>query len=90
MGKSGKDFVLVTDRGVMADKNMDADDVLSKLLYAFLQLWNDELFKIDIGEAADRILEVIGECEEDDGDDDAEAILRYIFGDDNEEDTEDE
>lgn len=90
MGKTEKEFVLVTDRGVLAHKSMDADDVLSKLLYAFLQLWNDELFKIDIGEAADRILEVIGECEEDDGDDDAEAILRYIFGDDNEEDTEDE
>ena len=84
MGKTEKEFVLVTDRGVMADKNMDADDVLAKLLYAFLQLWNDELCEIDIGEAADRILEVMGECEEDDGDDDAEAILRYLFGDDEE------
>ena len=90
MGKSEKEFVLVTDRGVMADKNMDVDDVLAKLLYAFLQLWNDELSKIDIDKAADRILEVMGECEEDDDDDDVEEILRYLFGDDNEEDTEDE
>ena len=90
MEKSEKEFVLVTDRGVIAHKNMDVDDVLAKLLYAFLQLWNNELSKIDIDEVADRILEVMGECEEDDGDDDVEEILRYLFGDDNEEDTEDE
>lgn len=84
-----KEFVLITDKGIVAEKQMDRDSILAKMLYGFLQFWNDQLYKIDINETADRILEVMEEEEMDDGEEaysDAEEILRYLFGEDDEED----
>lgn len=83
-----KEFVLITDKGVVAEKQMDRDSILAKMLYGFLQFWNDQLYKINIDETADRILEVMEEEEMDDGEEvyiDAEEILRYLFSDDEDE-----
>ena len=83
------DFVLVTNRGVMGQKDMSAEAVLAKLLYGFLEVWNDEIFRVDIGEATAQILSTLSKLHEDRkekvetlDDDGFNALINLLFGED--------
>lgn len=87
MGKETKQFVVITDRGIMG-RGMKADMVMARLLSGFLQVWNDEVFPVDVDKAGEKILAALEEmrpgdddADEDEGDD-LESMLRYLFGDD--------
>ena len=79
-------FIVLNDKGIVAT-GMKASEVMSLLLYAYLDMWNDECGKIDIIESADKIMEFLGSQNKDNEDDEKHSTslddaLKYLFSDD--------
>ena len=50
-----ENMVLITEKGVISGSKNPAD-VLARILFAYLSIWNDEIFEIDMEKAADKIV----------------------------------
>lgn len=88
-----KKMVLVSENGVVAQKGMDANDVMSVLLYAFLKVWDHDKFTIDIDEASKAVIEAVISCgtePEEPEEDDIVSMLAELLGLTEKEDDEDE
>ena len=55
-----KDFIIVTDKGLIAPNAKEPTEVMAQLMYAYLELWNDEMFEIDVVDAAEKIVALLG------------------------------
>ena len=58
-----KDFLIVTEKGIIGSGVSDANMVLSMLLHAYLNVWNKEIGEIDILESAKKIIDMLGKPE---------------------------
>ena len=78
-----KKFVIITENGVLAAK-MDPAEIMSYLLFAYLDMWNEHCNKIDMMKAVDQVMELLSQMdsEEKEDIDNIGEILRYLFGDD--------
>ena len=101
-----KDFIIVTDKGLIAPKAKEPTEVMAQLMYAYLELWNDEMFEIDVVDAAEKIVDLLGSMQlkkkgRDEIDDEIEELIEgcakfladYLcgkYGDDDVEDDDDE
>ena len=56
--KEKEKMLLVTEQGIVGSK-LTASEVMSMLLYAYLNVWNDEMFEIDTLEAAKKIIDLM-------------------------------
>lgn len=53
-----RNMILITDEKIIT-KIMDPNEVMAKLLYAFLSVWNDEKCSIDILDVAEHIVDLL-------------------------------
>lgn len=83
MGKKMKDFIIVTEDGVMGAGIKDSNVVLAMLLHAYLQVWNNDVFEIDILETGKKIVDLMEHAEQSDEEElDLEQLLKMLFGED--------
>jgi len=75
-----KKFILITDKGLVGNGKLDTNEVLAKLLYAYLSVWNDEMYEIDINEAGAKIVDLMESVRK--GDRDLDDLLEYLLSDD--------
>ena len=79
-----KKFIMITDKGVAA-KGYERTELVPTVLYAFLNLWNDCDFEVDITEAAKRIINLLFDMKIEDQEDSLYDLLGELFDDDDEE-----
>ena len=84
-----KKCLILTDKGLIGIGKKDPKEIIATLLIALLNVWNDSMRKIDIDEAAEKVIDVLekldepGDEEEGFGEDFLKA-LSYLFGNDGE------
>ena len=77
-----KQYLIVSNDAVIGTGNKDPDDVLARLLYAYLSVWDKEKFNIDMNKAGDRIIDMMEDFRQDDSDIDLNDLLEILFGED--------
>ena len=77
-----KQYLIVSNVAVIETGNKDPDDVLARLLYAYLSVWDKEKFNIDMNKAGDRIIDMMEDFRQDDSDIDLNDLLEILFGED--------
>ena len=82
MGKKPKNFIIVTDDGVMGAGIKDPEVILATLLHAYLQVWNNDIFEIDIVKTGEKIVDMMEAERRDDDEPDLEQLLKMLFEDD--------
>ena len=91
MKKEMKKFVLISEKGIMGSKGMEPVEVMAMIVDAFLQMWNEEVFEIDMEKGVTSIIEameksMIGaepdddEDDADDDDDDDMEVVGFLSG----------
>ena len=80
-----KKFILITERGLMSFQ-MDYEETMAVLLTEFLELWNDQCDNIDVGEAGEKILNLLAGMNRQEDEEDLDKIIRELFGEDNDDD----
>ena len=83
--KEKKQYLIVSEKGVIGSGIKNPDDVLAMLLFGYLSVWNEDKFKIDIFEAGKKIVDLMMSLEQDD-EPDLEDLLEMLFEEDNEDD----
>lgn len=83
--KEKKQYLIVSEKGVIGSGIKNPDDVLAMLLFGYLSVWNEDKFKIDICEAGKKIVDLMMSLEQDD-EPDLEDLLEMLFEEDNEDD----
>ena len=83
--KQKKQYLIVSEKGVIGSGIKNPDDVLAMLLFGYLSVWNEDKFKIDIFEAGKKIVDLMMSLEQDD-EPDLEDLLEMLFEEDNEDD----
>ena len=77
-------FLVVSDKGVVANGMHNPSEVLEMLLCAYLEVWNRDIGEIDVEEAGIKICDMLAGMSAEEDDDDislAEALAR-LFGED--------
>ena len=77
-----KQYLIISNDAVIGTGNKDPDDVLARLLYAYLSVWDKEKFNIDMNKAGDRIIDMMEDFRHDDSDIDLNDLLEILFGED--------
>ena len=77
-----KQYLIISNDAVIETGNKDPDDVLARLLYAYLSVWDKEKFNIDMNKAGDRIIDMMEDFRQDDSDIDLNDLLEILFGED--------
>jgi len=95
MKKEMNKFVLISEKGIMGSKGMETVEVMAMIVDAFLQIWNEEVFEIDMEKGVKSIIEAMEksmtgedpedeeddeEDEDDDDDDDMEEKIEEVVG----------
>lgn len=80
MLKDSGTVVIVTDNGCMATTNNE-NELLAMLMYAYLKVWCDTKFEVNIVETANRIMDVLGEMRVSNKEEDLAIILSKLFRD---------
>ena len=83
--KEKKQYLIVSEKGVIGSGIKNPDDVLAMLLFGYLSVWNEDKFKIDIFEAGKKIVDLMMSLGQDD-EPDLEDLLEMLFEEDNEDD----
>ena len=89
MEKKNENVIMVTDKGIIGTTK-DTSMIIAMLMYAFLNVWDDNVFKIDIEEAGMKIVDLLNSMHKEEGDDDNQVtffdlISEILNGDDTEE-----
>lgn len=79
MGKKMKDFIIVTDDGVIGAGIKEPEVILAMLLHAYLQVWNNDIYEIDIVETGKKIVDMMEDERHDDDEPDLEHLLKMLF-----------
>lgn len=58
-----KKFIMISETGLMAH-GIPEKELLAHLLLAFLEIWDEQVFSIDIPETATRVIDFIGDIRE--------------------------
>lgn len=85
--KEKEKMLLVTEQGIVGSK-LTASEVMSMLLYAYLNVWNDEIFEIDIVEAAKKIIDLMETLREEEDKTPLYDLFSLLFEDNKEEEKE--
>ena len=74
-------FLIESDKGVAGSKGMEVSEVLATLLHAFLAVWDNEKFSIDMEKAAEGVIDVMRDCEitEEDAEDKLNELIKKLF-----------
>lgn len=76
--KEKKQYLIVSEKGVIGSGIKNPDDVLAMLLFGYLNVWNEDKFKIDIFEAGKKIVDLMMSLGQDD-EPDLEDLLEMLF-----------
>lgn len=76
--KEKKQYLIVSEKGVIGSGIKNPDDVLAMLLFGYLSVWNEDKFKIDIFEAGKKIVDLMMNLGQDD-EPDLEDLLEMLF-----------
>lgn len=75
-----KNFIIITDKGIVGSKGQGPTEILTRILLAFLEVWNREMFDIDVESAAKSILDMMVKMEEkEETEEDLYEILKKLF-----------
>lgn len=75
-----KNFIIITDKGIVGSKGQGPTEILTRILLAFLEVWNREMFDIDVESAAKNILDMMVKMEEkEETEEDLYEILKKLF-----------
>lgn len=80
MLKDSETVVIVTDNGCMATTNNE-NELLAMLMYAYLRVWSDTKFEVNIVETADKIVDMMGEMRVSNKEEDLAKLLSKLFRD---------
>ena len=75
--KKFKDFIIVTEKGVMSGEK-DPSKILAMLMYAYLNVWNNDIGEIDVMKAGSKIVELLDEMMNEDDDEDEGEELTFL------------
>ena len=83
-----KKMIVVTEKGIVSNIKSKTE-ILAMLLFAYLDLWCDEMHEIDIEKASKRVIDALNDLAveeetKDEEDVDMKAIYDILFGDDEE------
>jgi len=82
--KKHEPMLIVRDEGLISTQPMKPDDVIVMLLQALLNVWDQEIGKIDVADAAHDIIDLLGDLTienlrgDDDDEDECEAEDDYL------------
>lgn len=82
-----KKFLLITEKGLIGTKDLDTNEALAMLLHAYLDLWDDRKFNIDVLSAAEAIIDMLPKYASGNNNDflnDLNELLRALYDDDKE------
>lgn len=84
-----KKFLLITEKGLIGTKDLDTNEALAMLLHAYLDLWDDRKFNIDVLSAAEAIVDMLPKYASGNMDNilsDLDDLLKAIFDDNDDKD----
>ncbi len=92
MNLNDKTFIMITPHGIVAN-GFDKTEVMSMLMYAFVDLWDEHVFHVDKKEVSMHLLDSMDKFRKtNDEDDDTDILdmLHSILDDDDDEEDDDE
>ena len=80
MLKDSETVAIVTESGCVATTKNE-NELLAMLMYAYLRVWCDTKFEVNIVETAERIMDVLGEMKVSTKEEDLAKFLSKLFRD---------
>lgn len=77
-----KKYLIVSEEGTIGVGTGNPDDVLALLLNAYLSVWSEEKFNIDVVKVGEKIIDMMEDFRQDDSDIDLKDLLEILFGED--------
>ncbi len=68
-----KKFIMISEKGLVASGTESKEEIMAMILYAFLDMWCETKYEVDINEATKAILKALYDVSEEEEDDDADA-----------------